>query len=511
LGEEIEELTEATLEALSEDSEDEAEPNGEESALGDEDSEDSEDDEEDFDDILDALEDWAEDDEEDVVPEIPDLTKLIVGNPNHTDGKFFTGLWGNATSDIDVRTLVHGYNLVQWDGDYGMFRTNKSVVSGEVVSDDAEGNRTYLLALYDDLYYSDGTRITAWDYAFSVLFMIAPQIAELGGQPAVNEHFVGYDEYVSGEALTLRGVRVLSDNLIEFTIRHESLPYFFEFYRLGYYPYPIHVIAPGCRVYDDGDGIYIGNEDPTVAGPIFTVELLQQTVMDPDTGYLTHPRVCSGPYILVEYDGELARFEINPWFKGDENGDVPTIPEIEYRLAVNETMIDELQENDFLLLNKVTRQDTILSGMQLVGRGYHNMTNYPRIGLSFITFVPDIPALQEKNVRKAMAYCLDRDEILPEYVGNFGAAGDGLFGLGQWMYQLAMHTLAYDPALEEDATPEEIREAEEILAALEEINLDSLEHYDLDIEEAIRLLEENGWVLNVQGEPDSRGLDEGRC
>ena len=33
--------------------------------------------------------------------------ELVVGNPTPMDGKFFTGMWGNATTDIDVRTLVH--------------------------------------------------------------------------------------------------------------------------------------------------------------------------------------------------------------------------------------------------------------------------------------------------------------------------------------------------------------------------------------------------------------------
>ena len=37
--------------------------------------------------------------------------ELIVGNPTPMDGKFFTYCWGNATSDIDVRYLIHGYNV----------------------------------------------------------------------------------------------------------------------------------------------------------------------------------------------------------------------------------------------------------------------------------------------------------------------------------------------------------------------------------------------------------------
>ncbi len=508
---------------------------------------------------------------------------LEVGNPTVTDGKFFTGMWGNATSDIDVRTLLHGYNLVQWDGDMGMFRTNHSVVNGAVITDNEEGDRTYLLALYDDLKYSDGTPITAWDYAFSVLLMIDQKVYELeNGQPAKNAFFKGYEEYVSGEAATLSGVHVVSDYMISFTVKHEYLPYFFELYRLGYYPYPIHVIAPGCKVYDDGEGIYIGNEDRADETPVFTAGLLQRTIMDPETGYLTHPSVVSGPYTLAYYgprdgyempedalipneeavapeaeeeteapenEGEpesetlgdlcgaegdeeeaeaaeaeeapvelpemrtwepvegldngaemLAVFEINPYFKGDENGVVPTIPRILYRLGVDETMIDELENGQFALLNKVSRRDNIMDGLAMVGDQF-TMSNYPRIGLTFMTFVPDVPALQEKNVRKAIAHCLDKDNVVLEYVSDFGIPVDGFYGMGQWMYQLTQGTITYEPPMSEEPTAEEEKAAEELLARADALNLDNLVHYDLDVEAAIALLEENGWTLNEQGDP----------
>ena len=42
---------------------------------------------------------------------------LVVGNPTPMRGEFFTELWGNATSDIDVRDLLHAYNLIYWDGE----------------------------------------------------------------------------------------------------------------------------------------------------------------------------------------------------------------------------------------------------------------------------------------------------------------------------------------------------------------------------------------------------------
>ena len=462
-----------------------------------------------------AAEDGDEETAEDGEEEEPvhDYNELVVGNPTPMDGKFFTGMWGNSTTDIDVRTLLHSYYLTVWGYDTGIFTKNNVVVSGlSVVEEDNEGNRTYQVVLYDDLYFSDGTQITAWDYAFSVLFQGSPLIAELGGEPMVLDYLVGFEEYFRGEVPYLAGVRVISDKIIEFTVRHEYLPYFFELYRLGFLPYPIREIAPGCKVYDDGKGVYIGNEDRTIQEPIFTKELLEVTVMDPDFGYLSHPTVCCGPYTLTSWDGKDATFKINPYFKGNEEGFKPTIPEIRFTLAKNETMIEQLEADEFQLLNKVTRADTIIRGNQLVGSGKgYTFTNYPRIGLTFFVFTPDRPAVQEANVRKAFAHCLDKPTMVDEYTAGYGLPMDGLIGLGQWMYSLVNGSIGYPIELPENPTAKEQKEYDEKLAQWEELSLDGLTKYPLDVEAAIRLLEEGGWILNKDGEPYDPEKDEFRC
>ena len=455
--------------------------------------------------------DEEDEEEEEEIPWIEyDYDELRVGNPTPMDGKFFTGMWGNATTDIDVRTLVNSYYLTVWGYDTGIFRENRQVVSGLAISEIEEnGDREYYFALCDDLYYSDGTPITAWDYAFSVLFQGAPEIVELGGLPMDLSYLQGYEEYYRGEVDYLSGVRVVSDRMIVFTVRHEYLPYFFELYRMGFLPYPIHEIAPGCKVYDDGQGVYIGNEDPSIEERIFSADLLRSTVMDPEYGYLSHPTVGSGPYVLTSWDGEVCTFEINPYFKGDEEGNMPTIPHLRFTLAENEDMIEKLSTGEFGLLNKVTKKDTILEGLGITG-GQYTMTNYPRIGLTFIVFTPDRKALQTKAVRQAINHCLDKDQVVDEYVGDFGLPMDGLIGLGQWMYQLVSGTLEYPVNLPEDPTPEEEKEYEETIEEWEKLNLDGLWHYDLDTEKAIQLLEKDGWTLNQDGEPFDKDRDEVR-
>ena len=462
----------------------------------------------------------AESDEPEPTPtEVPypdrNYEELVVGNPTPMDGKFFTGMWGNSTTDIDVRTLVNSYYLTTWSYDTGIFHANPVTVAGAVVvENDVDGSRRYVFQIADDLYYSDGTKITAWDYAFSVLIQAAPEVAELGGLPMDLSYLEGYEDYISGKTPYFSGVKVTNDMMIEFTVKAEYLPYFFELFRMGFLPYPIHEIAPGCKVYDDGDGIYIGNADKSITEKIFTKELLEATVMDPENGYLSHPTVGSGPYVLTSWDPQTltCTFEINKYFKGNQEGFKPTIPKLRFTLAENHNMMQKLEDDEFQLLNKVVRKDVIEQGTQLVasGKGF-TWSNYPRIGLSFIVFTPDMPALQEQNVRKAINYCMDKDTLRDEYTHLYGITMDGLIGIGQWMYTAVMGTDDYPVPVPINPTPAEQAEYDATIAEWEALNLDNVKHYALNVEEAIRLLEGNGWTLNEQGEPFRPGEDEIRC
>ena len=122
-----------------------------------------------------------------------DYEHLVVGNATPFNGRFFTDMWGALTSDLDVQKLIHGYNLVEWCTG-GAYNIDPTVVSGIVVTQNQAGDRTYTFDIYSDLQYSDGSPITAWDYAFSWLLSMAPQIADLGGNPKPKEYLKGYQD-----------------------------------------------------------------------------------------------------------------------------------------------------------------------------------------------------------------------------------------------------------------------------------------------------------------------------
>ena len=432
-----------------------------------------------------------------VTAEAPaDALNVAVTTP--LTGNFFTSQWGNGISDTDVRAMIHGCNLIEWDASQGMFIMDQTVVSGLVVTQDPQGNRTYTIALYDDLAYSDGTPITARDYAFSLLLTLSPEMAQLGGTPRRMPWLQGAEAYAAGESRSISGLRVLADNQLSLTVLGEYLPFFYELGLLDCLPYPAAVIAPGVRVADDGQGAYLANADPAAAESVFTAELLRETILDPETGYRTHPAVTSGPYTLTSYADGIACFALNPRFKGDANGHRPAIAQVTLQSLAQDELIPALTEGKIGLVNKATSAQVIQDGLALAeGNDLCVSENYARSGLAFIAFNGDRAAVSDAAVRQAVAYAMNRDALVDGAVGSFGRRANGYYGLGQWMYRLLSGEIA-------DLTPEAAEQAE---AARQNLSLDSIEPYHQDAAHAAALLDAAGWNLNQEGQPYDPAAD----
>ena len=176
---------------------------------------------------------WAEEAEENAAAVESELItydyeELKVAVTTPLTGNFFTSMWGNGSSDIDVRSMIHGYNLVEWNVEKGVFMPDESVVSGITAMREENGNVTFVIVLYDDLFYSDGSRITAWDYAFSFLLEMSPAVKLVGAVPMQKEFLIGSETYAAGRTNVLSGVRVTDDYTIAITLDHEYLPFFYE-------------------------------------------------------------------------------------------------------------------------------------------------------------------------------------------------------------------------------------------------------------------------------------------
>ena len=457
----------------------------------------------------------AETAEEPAAEEAPQVTydyeELTVAVTTPLTGNFFTNMWGNGTSDMDVRAMIHGYNLIEWDTEDGMFVPDESVVSGVNVQAADNGDITFIIALYDDMFYSDGTPVTAWDYAFSILLTMSPEMKELGANVHQPEYITGYSNYISGKSKRLTGVRVLNDHLIHITIDHAYLPFFYELGLLDCTPYPISVIAPGVKVADDGKGIYLTNAEGGEEA-VFTADLLKGTILDETSGYRTHPSVTSGPYVLTSYEDGVAKFEINPQYKGNSKGQKPLIPKVTMLSMPSDKMVEAYQNGEVTLLNKVSDGKTIVT-LQAAAADDDAQTsaNYARTGLSFISFNTDRAPLDDLAVRQAIAYAADRDKVEWEALDGYGKKGMGYFGMGQWMYLLLNKTVLY-PVQEpgENATAKEKAEYEKAIEKWEALSLDEIEPYNMDLDKAAELLDGAGWNLNEKGEAFVPGTDKVR-
>lgn len=141
-----------------------------------------------------------------------------------------------------------------------------------------------------------------------------------------------------------------------------------------------------------------------------------------------------------------------------------------------------------------------------------NSSNYMRSGMAMLSFNCEKGPVQFEKVRQAIALCLDRDAFIEGYVGGYGTEVNGYYGIGQWMTQLVNGSItppAEDPG--EDADEEAKAEYEAKMASWNELTLDGLNDYALDIDAARALLIEDGWTLNEAGDPFNEDEDEVRC
>lgn len=369
---------------------------------------------------------------------------LVVASLTGLSGNFFTEMWGNNTSDIDVRELLHDYPTVLWSLD-GNVVVNKTVVRSLTQKDEPDGNKTFTITIRDGLKYSDGSAITASDYVYMLLLEDSPLIREIGATVAAKSYILGAEDYITGKSETLTGVRLLDKLTFSITVDKEWLPFFYEQAYARANPYPIAVIQPGHTVKDDGQGVYIEGER--------SVEQLRKTVLDLNTGYMSHPKVTSGPYRLVSYDrfSRIVELEINPYYAGNFEGQKPSIPRIRLRQTFYETMLNELKAGRIHIINKISAASVAdqLPGMQAAREA--NYVGYERTGLGFLTFKNESGVMFSHHMRRAIAHAVDVDSFVKDYLGVHGEVVYGYYGIGQWMVKELKDSLkeldlyAYNP------------------------------------------------------------------
>jgi peptide/nickel transport system substrate-binding protein len=347
----------------------------------------------------------------------------------------FSG-WDNLVANSDTKDIINGYSTIMYTAD-DQFIIDPVVVKSMTTTENADGGKTYTFEINSGLVWNDGRAITAKDYVFAALFDASPQMMELGADRWVGQDvYRGFEAYNEGETSVYTGFRLLGEHSFSVTIAPEdgygdpTYPFWYEITYAAVGPLPLHVLAPGCDIVDNGQGAQI-------TGP-FTLELLQSTVDNGSTGYRYTPYVTCGPYKFISYDAtaQLITLEANERYAGEGPERVkPLIKNLIFKEVAQATQVDELRTGSVDMLIQVAGATAINPGLDVVDAGLANYITYARNGYGMITFQCDWGPTQFPAVRRAIAFCVNREEFVRQWTGGFGVIVHSRIGNAQWMYR----------------------------------------------------------------------------
>lgn len=428
--------------------------------------------------------------------------ELIVGTGTEPSGDLATPYWQNNASDNMINSLLAGYDT------YSLSRNaeivlNETAVANVEVSDAESGGRTYTYTINEGLTYSDGSPITAKDYVAGVLFFSSRQIVELGGKATAGQYFEGYRAFNRSENLAFSGVRLIDDMTFSVTLDAQYVPWFFEtaYASVGPLKLSAWLGTEDITVVDDGEGARFAladeaadaefiakletveveeeepaeGEEPVEKPPVYVQAWKSEDYKEAiDTARMDVNRPTSGPYKAKSYDAasKTMVIEMNPEFKGNYEGQKPSIPTLIFKYASDKTATDQFKTGAIDLLTGQASGDEINAGLDLVEAepDRYDYITYPRSGYGKLQFIGDLYPTKDVEVRQAIAHLLDRNEFARAFTGGFGGVVNGPYGEGQWYY---MKTKA---------------------------ELDNvLDSYPYSLEDAVALLESAGWTLDENG------------
>lgn len=192
--------------------------------------------------------------------------------------------------------------------------------------------------------------------------------------------------------------------------------------------------------------------------PIFTnlnygilqAKLFEGTsVADMENHPVSWEPVGTGPYIFKEYvRGQYALLERNPnWFRSEEEGGAPFIQTIRMKVIPDDQTALAALENGELDVETPTPSEVqrLLTEYQ----GKLIPVQYERNGWGYMLLNTKQPPLDDKRVRQALTYALDREAIVQGALNGEAVVPPGPIPPVSWAYKEDLKTISYDPAMAE--------------------------------------------------------------
>lgn len=394
---------------------------------------------------------------------------VIYGSTTEVSGDFGRALWSNNASDAKIRRLTDDYYTVTSNqgGEYVMNPTVTESIDS-VVNED--GTKTFTVKIQKDLVYNNGEAITAKDFVAPFLFATSKLATDLGISNTGYLTYVGGQAYYDGEATFVSGIRLLDDYTFSIQILAEKIPYYYDITYVMTHAMNLKFWFGDVDIADDGEGAYFtGAFNQEAVEPVITAARYEST-----------NRVSAGPYNLVEFDAssKQATLEINPSYKGNFEGQKPSIERIIFIKAEDATWSDAIKLGHFNFYDTITDGSAVNTALDIIDeQGGFKYVEFNRPGFGAIFFQCDFGPTQFLPVRQAITKLLNRTEFANTFTQGWGSVVNGPYGPGLWQYQEAKDWL------EENLNP-----------------------YEFNPEEAVELLVADGWVLNAEGGEYTEGI-----
>ena len=427
-----------------------------------------------------ALIDWTSEKED---------NSIILGSSTELSGQFRVPSFGKSSpgsSDNDIGGLTTGLETVSTTKEGG-YEWNSTVVKAHEETINEDGSLTYTITIWDDMQLSDGSAVNAKNYLAAAMAGASPVYTEAASRESSYRTVKGwlgeYQLYTGPDSETgtkvFSGLRLLDDYTFSVTIPAEYANYFYKITYGSFAAEPVAAyLGEGVDIFDDGEGCYLSDEfyAKDEDGKYIQAAAIRKLCTDTsDENYAAYP--WSGPYMVVSFDNtdSTATLRLNPFFKGNYEGATPHIETIIYRRSVSATQIEDFKAGGLDVIAAITGGADTDNALKLADEsdGKYVYTHYSRAGYGKLGFRADYGPAQFVSVRQAIALCMDRPRFAKDFTGGYGGVVNGPYYTGSWMYRAA------------------------VAQGME------LDDYATSADDAIAVLEEDGWVWNADGTPYS--------
>ncbi len=273
-----------------------------------------------------------------------------------------------------------------------------------------EDNKNFIVHIDDAATWSDGTPVTADDVVYTALRLASPVIGNTAMMYYVFEG-VGDDGFVEEGAESIDGIQKVDDKTVQFTTKEEMpITTFENSYARYLLTLPKHVIEQ------------YSEEELSTAD------------------WFNHPDVVSGPFIVTDFDVDhYISYEANKdYWKG-----APKIDKLNIKIVDGSQLYAGLQSGEIDItqqtMSDIPQEDyESVEALDNVDVVYGSPVTNQSVFIQTKN-VPDV------NVRQAMLYAIDRQQILEELLNGHGEIVDGFLSSASPFYDDSLTPVSYDP------------------------------------------------------------------